>query len=56
MEKLKLGLDALRVESICRGRCGRRQGTVAAHASGHPDCTSVYLCTLQTWGLPACTA
>jgi len=56
MEKRKLEMDALRVESFAAGGAGADRGTVAAHASGHPDCTSVYLCTLQTCGLPACTA
>jgi len=54
MDKRKLEMDRLRVESFSAGGTADAAGIVAARASGHPDCTSVYLCTLQTCGLPAC--
>ena len=56
MKMLKLEMDGLRVESFAAGGPVDARGTVPAHASGHPDCTNIYLCTLQTCGLPACTA
>jgi hypothetical protein len=56
MDTRKLEINGLRVESFSAGGAADAAGIVAAQASGHPDCTSVYLCTLQTCGLPACPA
>jgi len=56
MKKRKPEIGDLRVESYSTGGAEETRGTVAAHAaSGHPDCTSIYLCTLQSCALPVCT-
>lgn len=56
MKKLHLAVDELCVESFPTAPAGDARGAVAAHAaSGHPDCTQIYLCTLQSCGIPVCT-
>jgi hypothetical protein len=57
MKKLHLAVGELRVESYPTAPAGGARDTVAAAqaASGHPDCTQVYLCTLQSCGVPVCT-
>jgi hypothetical protein len=57
MRRLALEMDRLRVESFTTAEHPGGRGTVAAHAaaSGHPDCTNVYLCTLGSC-LPVCAA
>ena len=54
MEKLKLEMESLRVESYATRPAECARGTIGglAAASGHPDCTNVYLCTLRTGDPP----
>ena len=57
MKSLRLEMDRLRVESFATAEVPAGRGAVGAHAaaSGHPDCTNVYLCTLGSC-LPVCAA
>jgi len=49
MEKLKLTVEELKVESYATGPDADRAGTVLAFdSSGNPDCSFFYTCVLRT--------
>ncbi len=56
MEKLRLDLDVLSVESFDTGRGDRARGTVNAHAYTNTRPTCVYHCTYLGPTCEACIA